>query len=51
MSHSKEKVPKCDGRLSLAVLLLVASAGLLLAQGWIVFVFFFGALNQRLDIH
>ena len=45
MAHSA-KLVKRDGRLSLALLLFVASAGALLYQAWIVFIWFFSALNQ-----
>jgi hypothetical protein len=46
MNHSAKKVVKRDGRLALSLLLFVISAGSLAVQGWIIFLWFFSALNQ-----
>jgi hypothetical protein len=43
----EKEVAKRDGRLLLTFLLFVASAGSLLVQGWILFIYVHSALNQN----
>ena len=46
MTHSLKREAKRDGRLSLAILLFVTSAGSLITQAWVLLLYFRSAVDR-----